>query len=175
LAPSRCFTDVACGLRRSPGLAVLPARPSRSVALRAFRCSVLRCAASALQSRVGDGLLAATCNFGGPPSSRARSLRLLSGALSPTVRYKKPRIGDAACDPLENFARVGLNFLTHYFPERSLSAAHLLAVRLSVASERLVPANRVGKRSPVYPRASIFLFASRPLDPRTHPPGSIRG
>src|SRR5256885_1235894 len=116
---------------------------------------------------------AATCNFGGPPSSRARSLRLLSGPLPPTVRYKKPRIGDAACHALENFARVRLNFLTHYFPERSLSAAHSLAVRPSVASEKLVPANRAGKRWPEYPRAGIFLFALEPLDRHTHPPGSI--
>src|SRR5262244_139360 len=88
--------DAACGLRRSPGLAVLPARPSRSVVLETVRCSVLRRAASALQSRGGDGLLAATRNFGGPPSSRARSLRLWSGAFPPAVGYKKPRITSAA-------------------------------------------------------------------------------
>src|SRR5258706_7895966 len=72
---------------------------------------------------------AAACNFGGPPSSRARSLRLLSGALPPAVRCKKPRITATAWNPRRNFARVFLYFSIRYFPERLLSAAHSLFVR----------------------------------------------
>ena len=88
-----------------------PARPSRSVVLPTFRCSVLRRAAPPYSRAAATAYFAAAYNFSGSPSSRARSLRLLSGAFPPAVGYEGPRMTIAV-------ASLAVLLPIRFFPER---------------------------------------------------------